>query len=148
MDVPHLKLSVHHLRCHHRRAHACRCRCPHRSHPPRAAAPDLHIPLAMATAVAFSIGRRLLSSAAVEAKSEHTILTAHLRCLARAGSLDEIDAFLTPQCYSPPSSLPPPRTSTLSSVRSHNVEEVCRLHGPHLLHHSEPFSRLRGEHPL
>jgi hypothetical protein len=68
------------------------------------------------------------SAAAVEAKTEHTILTAHLRRLARAGSLDEIDAFLAPQCYSPPSSLPLPRTSTPSSACCHNVEEVRRLH--------------------
>jgi hypothetical protein len=98
------------------------------------------------------------SAAAVEAKTEHTILTAHLRRLARAGSLDEIDAFLAPQRYSPLSSLPLPRTSTSSSACCHNIEEVCRLHessrpdprlrGPHLLLCGEPFPRLCGEHSL
>ncbi|GJM93905.1 hypothetical protein PR202_ga10500 [Eleusine coracana subsp. coracana] len=65
----------------------------------------------MAAAAVFSAGRRLLSTAAVEAKPEHAIPIAQLRRLSRAGNHAEIDAVLAPLFPSHP-------TATLSALSS------------------------------
>jgi pentatricopeptide repeat protein len=93
----------------------------------------------MAAAAVFSAGRRLLSTTAVEAKTEHTVPIAHLRRLARAGSLDEIDAFLAPLFPSHPLAtlsalstvgLPDRASALLATVQSPTAAHLNAVLGP------------------